>query len=804
MSTRRKDRKQRRSEENETIRQTCCVWPENGYITRENVYCRRQFDEMREHTHISTTSSLTQHDRHDRHDRHRLSLDSSIVSNNPLLSYHKSSYEKRSRSVSLASLEQSSGPFSERNSYNSSLSGIGEGHRRQVPGHHSNRGYLSDYDSRRWTGITPTPSRKLYMEKHMAQHTSPSPVPWDTGTGGQKLYSHSSPLSSSGSSTLSSTVPITVSSPMPSTDSSPSLSKFSYQPLSLSSLSLTSDRSSPYSKNKYQEAIDTDTVKICASPPFIDSANNLSNDSTDLSELTEVQGDKLETVRFRDTEFKSVYRHRDSDKIQEGNWSDSASCWTGYLDPDSNLLGHALLSPRGSSGSLCSIRSSNTDSAVDLLTPEEEGLDCSSTTIEESVDWFRTSDRKHLPVSQQDKQNRLRPRDQHHNIKLPSVVISDHSSGPVPELDKGNICTIHFQDDKSQNIAIDYLTFNRQSSCTSISSSESFVSDALSDFEDSVPQSSSPKPKQSSWRKIRNIVHWSPFIQQFKKHRYPWIQLAGHQGNFQAGEPGGVLKKFDPHEEKALVKLMKDVLRPYVPEYRGHVLKNNDKYNQMQDLLCEFDAPCVMDIKMGTRTYLEEELEKAREKPKLRKDMYQKMMEVDPSAPTEEEHAQQAVIKPRYMQWRDEMSSSVNLGFRIEGIMKINGGSSKNFKKTRNREEVKEALKSFTGDNQEILSKYIRRLKAIRATQETSEFFRLHEIIGSSLLFVHDKSEKASAWMIDFGKTMPLPSGVSIDHRSRWVEGNHEDGYTTGLDNLLSILMELASNTDNADIKESE
>lgn len=36
--------------------------------------------------------------------------------------------------------------------------------------------------------------------------------------------------------------------------------------------------------------------------------------------------------------------------------------------------------------------------------------------------------------------------------------------------------------------------------------------------------------QQSSWRKIRNIVTWSPFIQQFKKHKYPWIQLAGHQG----------------------------------------------------------------------------------------------------------------------------------------------------------------------------------------------------------------------------------------------------------------------------------
>ncbi|XP_055606445.1 inositol-trisphosphate 3-kinase A-like isoform X2 [Uranotaenia lowii] len=306
-------------------------------------------------------------------------------------------------------------------------------------------------------------------------------------------------------------------------------------------------------------------------------------------------------------------------------------------------------------------------------------------------------------------------------------------------------------------------------------------------------ETANAKKKPSGWRKLRNIVQWTPFFQTYKKQRYPWVQLAGHQGNFKAGpDPGTVLKKLCPKEEKCFKVLMKDVLRPYVPEYKGQVNSDDGEstYIQLQDLLSDFYQPCVMDCKIGVRTYLEEELSKAKEKPKLRKDMYEKMIQIDQNAPTEEEHRAKGVTKPRYMVWRETISSTSTLGFRIEGIKKSDGTSSKDFKTTKSREQICDAFREFAEGFPHALPKYIQRLKAIRATLSFSDFFKQHEVIGSSLLFVHDR-HNASVWLIDFAKTVALPESVAISHDRKWKVGNHEDGYLIGINNLIQIFEEV-------------
>lgn len=48
-----------------------------------------------------------------------------------------------------------------------------------------------------------------------------------------------------------------------------------------------------------------------------------------------------------------------------------------------------------------------------------------------------------------------------------------------------------------------------------------------------------------------------------------------------------------------------------------------------------------------------------------------------------------------------------------------------------------------------------------------------------------DNRGTTGVWMIDFAKTLSVEQ--TLTHREPWVLGNHEDGYLTGLDNLIEV-----------------
>lgn len=265
-----------------------------------------------------------------------------------------------------------------------------------------------------------------------------------------------------------------------------------------------------------------------------------------------------------------------------------------------------------------------------------------------------------------------------------------------------------------------------------------------------------------------------------------WCQLSGHEGTIVPATDTTLWKKrsgTDCNEATAYRALMDDVLCPFVPKFHKEVDYRGETFIEIDDLTAKFTDPAICDIKMGTRTFLESEVKN----PVKRKDLYLKMTRIDPAEPTEEEHAEEALTKLRYMQFRERESSTASLGFRVEAIKHPGEELRKGFQKIRTREEVMSVLLQFLR-RRSAREPLLKRLRALREKIPSSAFFRSHEVIGSSLLLVYDR-QRASVWMIDFAKALPVDAEVQpLSHRLPWTLGSHEDGYLSGLDNLIAIL----------------
>lgn len=270
-----------------------------------------------------------------------------------------------------------------------------------------------------------------------------------------------------------------------------------------------------------------------------------------------------------------------------------------------------------------------------------------------------------------------------------------------------------------------------------------------------------------------------------KNRKNTWIQLAGHPGSFAPAGPNTIWKKRitkDNTETKAYEALMEDEAQDIVPFFYREVEYNGDFFIEMEDLLQHFDNPNIMDIKIGTRTFLESEVKN----PVLRRDLYEKMIELDPDAPTPDEREQQAITKLRYMQFREQESSTAEFGFRIEALRVAGEPPENNLKKIKTKEQVQQILNKFMKGNSVRQRALCERMKVIRQTFESSKYFMSHEMIGSSILIIFDDNNECGAWLIDFTKTM-LMTDKTLTHRDPWVLGNHEDGYLFGVDNLIQF-----------------
>lgn len=275
-----------------------------------------------------------------------------------------------------------------------------------------------------------------------------------------------------------------------------------------------------------------------------------------------------------------------------------------------------------------------------------------------------------------------------------------------------------------------------------------------------------------------------------KNRKNTWIQLAGHPGGFAPAGPNTIWKKRytkDNNETQAYEALMEDSARDIVPMFYREVEYNLEFFIEIEDLLQHFVDPSIMDVKMGSRTFLESEVLNT----SLRKDLYEKMVALDPTAPTAEEKQRQSITKLRYMQFREKESSSTEFGFRIEALRMSGEPPTSNLKRVRSKEQIHGVLSKFVSNSRTVQQSLIHRLQEIRHHIENSSFFMSHELIGCSILVMHDKFEKCGAWIIDFSKTNHIEDVCEITHRLPWKLGNHEDGFLFGLDHLIQFFSDI-------------
>lgn len=304
------------------------------------------------------------------------------------------------------------------------------------------------------------------------------------------------------------------------------------------------------------------------------------------------------------------------------------------------------------------------------------------------------------------------------------------------------------------------------------------------------------------------------------------VQAGGHADAFHKDSDDGLIAKETDAKERDVYEELNDPILAFVPSYHGSFTseKHDEKVCiRMQNLTAGCARPCIMDIKMGIRTFVEAEVAKTEK----RKDLAKKM--ADGGGKLTDDEVANGITKLQYMQFRERESSTSTFGWRIEAIV-MHGSEKTDGKKLKERADLLQALRSYLNGRTDVGEALLARLLALRSVLEASSFFRTHEFIGSSLLFVcvslltapmqisptahnlrsmlrarrYDEAAPAASqsppglqlgniWMIDFAKTAKVAPEIqaTYSHHVPWERGNQADGYLTGIDSLIECWQEL-------------
>jgi len=165
------------------------------------------------------------------------------------------------------------------------------------------------------------------------------------------------------------------------------------------------------------------------------------------------------------------------------------------------------------------------------------------------------------------------------------------------------------------------------------------------------------------------------------------------------------------------------------------------------------------------------------------------MQKLDPTSLTAEELASKTVSKCRYLQFRDDLSTTSKFGFRIEGISfskELDEKFQKPGKIELQRMSKQEAIKNFHNfleANGLEKKQVVKQLEELREAVTSSEYLKNHQLIGCSLLFIAD-SKILTLKLIDFAKSKKVDESDEKD-----------DSWRTGLANLISEISYIPSNS---------